>query len=131
MRNDEPPLKLPEHDLELGAKANRVLQMMCVVVFIVCLGIAVFVVSTVPLDTRLSYSGRFGRSGIPMPFAMAVVPLVVFFTWRATRKPDAHHMGKGDRMVAYWIGVPMVLAFLYGHWILAESMLVDVGVLAG
>jgi hypothetical protein len=51
--------------------------------------------------------------------------------WRSTRKPDAHHMGKGGRMIVYWLGVPFVLMFPLFHWVFAESLLVDAGMLPG
>ena len=108
-------------ELELGAKANNIIQVLCVVGFVLCLGIGVFVFSTVPLDARLSYSGRFGRNGIPMPLAMGLAPVCALFLWRATRKPDANHMGKGGRMIIYWLGVPFVLLFPIFHWVRSEE----------
>ena len=130
--DETPSVTYTEHELRLGATANRVFLSLSVLVLILGLGIAVFVLSVLPLDTRLAYSGRLGRNGIPMPIAVAVMPLAVFFTLRPLLKPkpDANHMDKGGRMIIYWIGVPMLLLFLYGQWIIAESMLSDAGLLA-
>lgn len=122
-----------EHEIELGARANRVARVLGIVVLILCLGIAVFALFVLPIDTRLAYSGRLGRNGIPMPIAMAVMPLAVFFTVRPLLKPnpDVNGMNKSGRMIIYWICLPMFLFFLYGQWVLAESMLSEAGVFPG
>lgn len=120
-----------ERDIELGARANKVAKVLGVCALILTLGIAIFVLVLLPLDTRLAYSGRLGRNGIPMPIAVAIIPLAIFLTIRPVLKPksDIDHMNKGDRVIIYWIGVPMFLFFLYGQWVIAESMLSDAGVL--
>lgn len=132
-KDEKPSEKFTERDLELGARTNRVFLVLSVVVLILCVGLAIFTLFVLPLDTRLAYTGRLGRNGIPMPIALAIMPLAVFFTVRPLLKPkpDVNHMDKGGRMIIYWIGAPMLLLFLYGQWIIAESMLSDAGVFSG
>jgi hypothetical protein len=106
---DEPvPEGLRAEDLHLGKRAVRLKTIACVIAFLACLGIAVFVLSSVPWDARMPYSGRFGRNGIPAPIAMLPCLLVLFGFWRTGRKPDAHHMGKGSR-VGYYILAPVII----------------------
>lgn len=125
--------KFTERDIELGARANKIAKLLGIWVLILCLAIAVFAFVVLPLDTRLAYSGRLGRSGIPMPMAMAIMPLAVFFTVRPLLipKPDIDHMDKGGRIIIYCIGVPMLLFFLFGQFFLVQSMLSDAGVFSG
>lgn len=131
--DEKPSVKFTERDRELGVRANRVFLVLSVIVFILCVGVAIVALFILPMDTRLAYNGRLGRNGIPMPIALAITPLAVFFTVRPLLKPkpDVNHMDKGGRMIIYWIGVPMLLLFLYGQWIIAESMLSDAGAFPG
>ena len=128
-KNDEPPGHLTPQDLVLGAKASRYLDLLCLAAIAVCAGIAVFVFASVPLDTKLPYNGQFGRNGIPMPIAMLAVFLVLTGLWRATKKPDAHHLSKGARVRVPILGAVLILAFVGAQWAMAHAILVEGGAL--
>lgn len=127
---DEPvPQGFTERDLRLGRKASRIIDKLCIVALVACLGMAVFVFMNVPLETRMPYSGRFGRDGIPAPIAMlpAIVVLVLF--WRSGKKPDAHHMRNGSRVGLYVIGTAITVACVLFQWNFAEAILAEGGFL--
>jgi hypothetical protein len=125
------PAALTEEDLRLGRKASGFIDVLCVAAFVVCAGMAVFVLINVPLDTPMPYSGRFGRNGIPAPVAMLPALALLFLLRRSGKKRDAHQMGKGSRGVAYVFGTVIVLACIVFQWIFAEAILVEGGVLPG
>ncbi|MBP3042944.1 hypothetical protein KKR91_07995 [Arthrobacter jiangjiafuii] len=115
--------ELTEQDLLLGKKASRIIDILCLVGLIACTGIAVYIFMSVPLGARMSYSGQFGRNGIPVPVAMLVVLVVLFLFWRGGKKPDAHHMGKGGRIVLYILGPAIVVGCVAGQLVMAQSIL--------
>lgn len=96
-----------------------------------CFGAAVYVFLSVPLTTRLPYSGQYGRNGIPMPFAVSPALIGLFVLWRDGRKPDAHHMRKGPRIGVYTFGTLLVGGIVYAQWLIAEALLIEGGVLSG
>lgn len=122
-RNEHPLRELTEQDLLLGKRASRIIDILCLVGFIACAGIAIYVFMSVPLDARMSYSGQFGRNGIPVPVAMLVVVLVLVLFWRGGKKPDAHHMGKGGRILLYILGPAIVVGCVAGQLVMAQSIL--------
>lgn len=119
-------------DPVLGARANGFALVLGGIVFILGLGLAVYAISVLPLETRLAYD-RLGRDGIPLPVAVALMPLAAFLTLRPVlmRKPEVHRMGKRSRMIIYWIVGPMFLGMLWAQWVIVESMLVDAGLMSG
>lgn len=123
--NSEAKDDFTDEDLRLGRKACRYIDILCVIVALLCVGIAVFVFTHVPWDTRMPYDGRFDRSGngIPMQMAMLIVFLVLFLFWRSGRKPDAHRMRKGSRVGTYILGTAMIMACLAGQWVMGQSIL--------
>lgn len=127
--NDELQGRLTPQDLVLGRKASRYLDLVCLVAIAICAGIAVFVAFSVPLGTRMPYSGQFSRSGIPWPVAMGATLLVLFGLWRSGKKPDAHHMGKKARFGVYTLGSAMVAGCVIGQWIMARAILIAGGAL--
>ena len=128
-----PKIELTQHDLILGMRTVKYVKTICLIAFIVCMMIAIFVFMNVPLDTKMPYDGKYNRSGggIPMPMAlaMALIALVVF--WRTGKKPEAHHMGKGSRVATYIVATVMVAGCVYFQFIFAEAILVEGGYLAG
>lgn len=125
------PDGLTEEDLQLGKRAVKLKTIACLIAFVACLGIAVFVLSSVPWDTRMPYTGRFGRNGIPAPIAMLPCLLVLLGFWRSGKKPDAHHMGKGSRIGYFILAPAIIIACVFGQWILAEAILIEGGFLPG
>lgn len=113
----------------MGKKTARVIGILCVIAIVVSAGIAVFVFASVPWSTRLPYSGQFGRNGIPMPIAMLAVFVPLVGLWRATKKSDAHHMGKGSRVTSYTLGTALILVFVWAQWTMAHAILVRGGAL--
>lgn len=121
--------KFTEQDLLLGKKASKYIDIICLLALIATLGMAVFVLLNVPLDTRLDYSGRFGRNGLPMPAVMLLPPLFLFFLWRTGKRPDAHHMKKPSRLATYVVGTVMVSVCIFFQGVFAEAALIAGGVL--
>lgn len=115
----------------LGKKAAKYSAVICAVAFVACLGIAIYVLFSVPLGTRMPYSGRYGRNGIPMPVALLPFLVVLSGLFRASIKRDAHHMGKGSRGGVYVIGTAMVVGCVVAQWLFAQSILIEGGAFAG
>jgi hypothetical protein len=121
-----------EEDLQLGKNASKFVSVLCVIAFVACVGIAIFVFMNVPWDTRMPYDGQYNRSGngIPMQIAMLISLVVLFLFWRSGGKPDAHHMRKASRVGLYILGTAMVMGCVVGQWIMAESILTAGGYFA-
>lgn len=98
-----------------------------------CVGMAVFTFLNVPWDTRLPYDGKYDRSGngIAMQIAMSPILIVLFMSIRGLRKPGAHHMLRGSRVGTYILGSTIVSACIIGQSVLARSILVEGGYVAG
>ena len=123
--------RLTEQDLALGKIAAKYSAVICSVALAVSLGIALYVVFNVPLNTRLPYQGQYGRNGIPMPFALLPVVLVLSGLLRGSVKPDAHHMGKGSRGGLYIVGTAMVIGCIILQSVFARALLIEGGALPG
>lgn len=125
--------KFTEQDLLLGIKASNFINIICVVAFLTCVAIAVFVLFSVPLETKLPYTGKYNRSGdgMPMPIALLLALIFLFIFWRSGRKPDAHHMAKGSRVGLYILGTILVVGSVIGQIVIAKSILVEGGYLTG
>lgn len=122
-----PRMRLSEQDLLLGKKASKYSAVICAVAFAVSLCIAIYVMLSVPLETRMPYSGQYGRNGIPMPFALLPVLFVLSGLFRGSIKSDSHHMGKGSRGGLYIIGTGMVIGCVVLQWVFAKSILIEGG----
>lgn len=120
---------LTESDLVLGKRAIRIMTILGAAALVVCIGIAVYVFQNVPMDTRLSYSGRFGRNGIPMPLAITVMPLVLALMLRPSRGGRAHHMGRNKRVAYYVLQSAVFIAAVWGQWVMAELLMAEAGLL--
>lgn len=130
---DAPPGKFTAQDLLLGKKACKFMDILCVIAFVASLGIAAFVFTHVPWNTRMPYDGKYNRSGSGIPMQIAMLPclLVLFGLWRSGRKPDAHQMTKGGRIGLYIFGTAMVLACAVGQWVMANGILIAGGYFTG
>lgn len=124
---------MTEEDLLLGKKASKFMDGVCVMAFVVCVWIAVFVLTSVPWETRMPYEGKYNwsGSGIPMQIAMLPCLLVLVGLWRSGRKPDAHQMTKAGRLGVYIVGTAMVLACAGAQWGMASAILVTGGYYSG
>jgi hypothetical protein len=131
--NEDPPGAFTEQDLLLGKKASTFMDVVCVIAFVACIGIAVFVFINVPWNTRMPYDGKYNRSGTGIPMQIAMLPclLVLFGLWRSGRKPDAHHMRKGGRVGVYVFGTAMILACAVGQWVMGQAILTEGGYFPG
>ncbi|MBP3044454.1 hypothetical protein KKR91_07550 [Arthrobacter jiangjiafuii] len=125
------PARLTEQDLLLGKRAAKIMGTLYLVGFLICLVIAVYVFQSVPLDTRMPYQGRYSHSGrgIPMPVAMAVMVIVLFLSWKGTRRPTANHMRRWERTGLFIVGPIIILGCIYGQCIFAEAILAEGGAL--
>lgn len=106
---------------------------LCVIAFVACIGIAVFVSTNVPWDTRMPYDEKYDRtgSGIPMQIAMLPCLLVLIGLWRSGRKPDAPQLTKAGRGGVYVFGTAMILACGGAQWGMASAILTTGGYFPG
>ncbi len=92
--DDDPQESHTLNGLPLGKKATQFIDIICIATFALLLGIAVFVLMNVALDTRTPYEGVFGgivnpgREGIPAPIAMLICPVAVLLCWLTGRMSD-------------------------------------------
>jgi hypothetical protein len=131
--NEDPQGALSDQDLLLGKQAVKIKTILCVVTFVACIGIAVFVFMNVPWDTRMPYDGKYNRSGdgIPMQIAMLPILVVLFGFWRSGKKPGAHHMGRASRVAYYILAPAIIVACVVGQWVMAQAILTAGGYLTG
>ena len=122
-----------EQDLLLGTTAVKFIRALCVVGFVACIAIALFVFTNVPWGTRMPYDGKYDRSGSGIPMQIAMLPclLVLFGFWRGGRRSDAHRMRKGSRIGLYILGPGIVVAGVLGQWIMGTAILTAGGYFAG
>lgn len=125
--------RFTEEDLLLGKDAVKFMRALCVVGFVACVGIAIFVFMNVPWGTRMPYEGKYNRSGSGIPMQIAMLPclVVLFGFWRGGRKSDAHHMRKGSRVGLYILGTAIVLAAVVGQGVMANAILIAGGYFPG
>lgn len=130
---EDPQDSLTEEDLILGKKATKFMTIYTIIALFLCVGVAVFTFLNVPWDTRLPYDGKYDRSGngLPMQMAMSPILIVLFTSWRGTRKPDAHHMPKGSRMVTYILGTSIVATCIIDQFLFARLILIEGGYIPG
>ncbi|CEA06759.1 hypothetical protein BN1051_00115 [Arthrobacter saudimassiliensis] len=122
---------LTERDLVLGKRAIRIMTILGTLAFVVCIGIAIYVFQNVPMETRLPYTGRFGRNGIPMPLAISAVPFALVVMLRPSWGRRAHHMGKKKRVAYYVLLSAILIGAVYGQRVMAETLMIEAGVLSG
>ena len=125
------PSGLTPEDLELGRRAVKFVRILSAIALVAAVGITLYVFMSVPWETRLPYSGRFGRNGLSMQVAMAMCLAAQFIFWRISKSPTAHHMGKTSRVACYILPPLMIAGAVWGQWILAVSILVEGGALPG
>lgn len=130
---DYVPDWMTERDVMLGKRAVRIIRVLCAITFVALLATAVYVFQNVPSGTRLPYSGKGYRHGRGMPMSIAVMISFIFphIWWQALRKRNAHHMGKGSRVMLYLGGAVMLGGAIIGQLVIAHALLVEGGVLPG
>lgn len=114
-----------EKDLKLGKKAIRVFGICSLVAIFICIGIAIFVFTNVPWDTRMPYDGKYNRSGSGIPMQIAMLPILVllFGLWRSGQKLDSYKMHSGSRIGIYILGTGVILGCVLGQWTIDQSIL--------
>ena len=122
---------LTDEDLRLGKRNVLITRVACVIALVVCLGLAVYVFQHVPAETRLPYSGKYGRNGIPMPISVLLMPVVVLIILRNAFTRGAHEMGRGARIGSYILGLGMILGLVIGQLAIAEGLLIEGGAMPG
>lgn len=127
------PEGLTAEDLRLGRKAVNVIRVAIVVALVACVAIAAFVFLNVPWNSRLPYDGRHDYSGKGIPMQIAMLPSLglLLRMWWSGKKPDAHHMGKGSRVVAYITSGVLLAACVGGQSVMARGILEAGGYFAG
>jgi hypothetical protein len=124
---------LTDEDLKLGEKATKFVSTICLVAFIACVGVAVFVFMNVPWDTRMPYDGKYNRSGsgIPMQIAMLPALIPIFGFWKTARNSKTHRMGRGARTRAYIFVTAFMMACVFLQSTFAQAILKAGGFLPG
>lgn len=127
------PDGLTEQDLILGKRLVRFVFVLTLVATVAILAMAVYTYLNVPLDTRMPYDGRRGRSGrgIPMPIAVMISFTVPFLCWQTLRKRNAHKVGKGTRGTVYVVASLMLATAVFGQWAITQAIFAEAGVLPG
>lgn len=127
------PDGLTEQDLILGKRLVRFVFVLTLVATVAILAMAVYTYLNVPLDTRMPYDGRRGRSGrgIPMPIAVMISFTVPFLCWQTLRKRNAHKVGKGTRGTVYVVVSLMLATAVFGQWAITQAIFAEAGVLPG
>lgn len=113
----------------LSQRAIRIMTILGAAALVVCIGIAVYIFQNVQMDTRLPYSGRFGRNGIPMPLAITGIPFLLVLMLRPSRSRRAHNMSKKKRIAYYLLQSAVFIAAVWGQWVMAELLMVEAGLL--
>ncbi|MFL4474222.1 hypothetical protein ACIPVK_09500 [Paeniglutamicibacter sp. MACA_103] len=120
-----------EQELDLGRKAAKFVNVLCMVALIASILVVVFVFMSVPANTRIPYAGRWATGPLPMQIVMLLSPAFLFMIWRDGRKSDAHHMTNRGRIGWYFLGPAMIAACVAGQLVLAKAALTAGGFFAG
>lgn len=115
--------------LRFSWKDARILSLICVGALVVCIGMAVFVFTSVPWETRMPYDGKYNYSGSGIPMQIALLPVLVpiLGTWRAVARPEKSPRTKAGRIRAYILVAVFVSVCMLAQWTLSESILVAGG----
>lgn len=117
--------------LRFSKKDARNLSLICVGALVVCIGMAVFVFTSVPWETRMPYDGRYNRSGSGIPMQIALLPVLVpiLGMWRAIARPEKSPRTKAGRIRIYILVVVFVSVCTIAQWTFSEGILVSGGYL--
>jgi hypothetical protein len=115
--------------LRFSWKDARILSLICVGALVVCIGMAVFVFTSVPWETRMPYDGKYNYSGSGIPMQIALLPVLVpiLGMWRAVARPEKSPRTKAGRIRAYILLAVFVSVCMFAQWTLSESILVAGG----
>lgn len=94
-----------------------------------CLGVAVYVLQSIPLDTELPNSGRRRSLGDSAPFVLGVPPVVLILIWWAGRNHPKQERSTPVRR--YVLPFVFPVAAVVGQVIMAKELLVAGGALPG
>lgn len=94
-----------------------------------CLGVAVYVLQNIPLDTVLPNSGRRGSNENSAPFVLGIPPVVLVLIWWAGRNHPTQERSTPVRRYVLPYVFPLVA--VVGQVILAKDLLVAGGALPG
>lgn len=123
------PGELSEQDLQLGKRAVRITDIVCIAGFLAAVGISIYVLLAVPMDTRIPFSGKRDNAGLIMPIIIVMTPIILFFFWRSGKTPKAHMMNRGARIRSYLLAIIGTVALLSVHVALARALLIEGGAL--
>lgn len=119
-----------QEDLQAGARVVRFALWCVSIALIAVLIMAVYTFLNVPWETRLDYSGRYGRDGLPMQVVLMAAPVMFCIMLWQMRKPSAGRMGKSSRVIGIFGTIAFVIFGLWGQWYLAHELLVAGGALS-
>jgi hypothetical protein len=121
-----------EEELRLSKKDARNLSLLCLGGLLICIGMAVFTLMSVPWDTRMPYDGKYNRSGSGIPMQIALLPVFVpiLGIWRSVKRPEAKPRTQAGRVRAYILMMVFISVCVLGQWIMGEAILAAGGYLA-
>jgi hypothetical protein len=98
---------------------------------LVCIGMTVFVLMSVPWDTRMPYDGKYNRSGSEIPMQIALLPVLVPILGirRAVGRPEKSPRTKAGRVRVYILVAVFVSFCMIAQWTFSKSILVAGGYL--
>jgi hypothetical protein len=119
-------------ELRLSKKDAKNLSLLCLGGLLICIGMAVFTLASVPWDTRMPYDGKYNRSGSGIPMQIALLPIFVplFGIWRSVKRPEAKPRTQAGRVRAYVLMVVFISVCVVGQWTFVNGILVAGGYLS-
>lgn len=119
-------------ELRLGKKDARNLSLLCIGGLLICIGMAVFTLTSVPWDTRMPYDGKYNQSGSGIPMQIALLPVFVpiLGIWRSVKRPEAKPRTQAGRVRAYVLLAVFISVCVLGQWVFVNGILVAGGYLS-
>lgn len=124
------PAGFTEADLRLGKKAVRYTRTLCLLAFVACIVMDVFLFMHFPANTP--HPGTMKHGAHPPLWLVFVMPLIlILMIWRPWKKAkDDHHMRWGSRTVLYIIASIWVLWVLWMQVAMIEELLFSRGLIS-
>ena len=124
--------KPTEHDLVMEKWVLRAYSAACLIGVAVCLWIAFDVVQRVPLDTRLPYTGRLSRNGLPLPVSLGMTPLALALLARPYKGKKGYAFKTRRTRIIFSAVVPVIIVVLvWFHWRFGQALLIEGGAISG
>ncbi len=123
LRSDVPQRELVSEIARKSKKTCVYIDVICIVGFIICLGVSIFVVVNVPIDTGIIYYGKH----IPIPFALALPVVGLFLFWATERVFSENRPREKARKLRYISGPATIFVLISFQVMLAITILREAG----